>query len=110
MPKIDLKSIPGLQGMELITDLESLQQFLGKLRKDSHGPKKIRNEPFGLQLTNWLAARKAQQSTFFAVHDEPDDLRKNDNWGHFDLFRCIAVRTPDGEIHLLKERLYRFHH
>lgn len=110
MAKIDLSTIPELKGLPIITDQEGLDAFLRNLRQDYYSPAKLAEFNLSQELDSWLKSRKPNAMTFFAVYNEKNDLAKNDGWGHYELFRCVAIRTDDGKIHFLKTLIKEFHH
>ena len=108
--KIKLDELPELQGHVIIQDQRALQNFLQGLRQDYYSPKKIRSFDFVELFDVWLAARKPNMETFYAVLDEPDDHAKNDGLGHADLLQCLAIKTRDGKVHVFKMQIHRFEH
>jgi hypothetical protein len=94
-----------------ITNTEELHGFFGKLRRDRFVPSELEGK-FNLisSFQLWRLARTGEALAFYAYHDEPDDHAKNDGWGYFTLYKCIAVKTPDGKIHLFTEKIMEFAH
>jgi hypothetical protein len=108
-----LDTLPELHGMSVITSQEDLNSFLKKLRQDYYSPEKLKKElhlHLHEELAVWLKSKKPDSLTFFAVFDEPDNHAKNDDWGHYELFRCILIRTTDEKIYLMKTLIKNFHH
>jgi hypothetical protein len=110
MPKIDLATLPEFQGLTIVVTEQELKEFLAKLRQDYYSPAKLKKLHLSHQLNNWLKSSKPNSVTFFAIYDEPDDLAKNDNWGHYGLLKCIAVRSPDNKVHVFKTLIEKFVH
>ncbi len=112
--KINLATIPELKDHSIITQRSEFESFLDKLRQDWYSRERIKEDTDGTEILNglepWVKSRKPGFVTFFAVYDEEDNHAKNDDWGYFDLFRCIAVRTCDGNVYLLKTLIKRFRH
>lgn len=106
--KILLSELPGLKDLEIITTPEGFDGFLKKLRTDFYPEKekKILRDNF----VSWMNTSKHRAVTFFAVHDEPDNFVKNDNWGHYELYRCIAIRDVDDKVYFLKGDKLKFIH
>ena len=109
MQEINLSSIPGLKGMRIIQNQNELETFLASLRQDRYSPEKLAELGLTKELENWLASKESNTITFFVVYDEKDCFA-NDNSGHYELFRYIAIRSVDGKTHLFKNSMEKFKH
>jgi len=104
MRKIALHRLPRLKGLTIITCRKKLEDFLKKAHREHGRP------ILALELEDWVASSTETHVTFFAFYNEEDDLEVNDGWGHYELYKCIAVRTPKGKIFLFKTMIERFMH
>lgn len=107
---INLQDLPELNGLELISTEEELLIFFSKLRQDNYSLAKLAPLKLYERLKMWRLTNKVDVRTFFAVHDEPDNLQKNDNWGRFTLFECVAIRGKDNIVRVFKNKLQEFEH
>lgn len=110
MPKINLATLPELKGLLIITSQDKLDDFLGKLRKDWYSLVELKKRAFYKEIVNWLKSGKPNYVTFIAVHDEKDDFVKNDSWGHYELFKGVAVVDTGAKVSVTKSSVEKFWH
>ncbi|MCC6639348.1 hypothetical protein IT409_02200 [Candidatus Falkowbacteria bacterium] len=110
MSKIELSTLPELKDFTIINSQRKLDTFLSELRQDWYSKGQLKDLHLDRELALWLQISNSTHKTCFAVFDEKDDFATNDNWGNYDLYRCIAVQNVDGKIYLFKSLIHQFRH
>lgn len=91
------------------SSMDQLKIFFAGLRQDSYSEEKLREEGLFKRTEEWLSSDTPHKRAFYMSVDDPDDLGRNDEWGSWDLFECLAT-THLGEIHLSKTLVKSFSH
>lgn len=108
--RIDLAALPEMKNLTIIRSQQDIDTFLSKLRQDWYSRESEEVKKFLAEFDSWMRAKKRGIELCFAIHDEPDDFAKNDNWGHYMVYKCLAVRDGDGRVHVIKSPATRFSH
>ena len=91
-------------------NLEDFQNFLEGLPSDRYPQSELKRLSLMSELEFWLQQSEENQRTFFGLtflypvrHGS-----RGDRWTQAHLFRCIAVKTPDGKLHGLRTQIMSF--
>jgi hypothetical protein len=106
----DIVGNPSLTNHRIIETPRELDFYLARfiVRAQAAGDHSVEKLGINMRSWIWLNQESAAIYAFYALYDEPQDMGGSEHQAVPALYRCIAMKLPDGEVVVMKDLIEQF--